>query len=96
MLFLDKVNTVPIINTDFPYEFVQWLSNTVDTLNEVISDVEVGFNLLTAPSYTTTQISSLFTAGSLPDGVILYDNVLNVYVGSISGALVKFSTTAYP
>lgn len=37
---LDKVNTAPIQNDDFSYEFKQWVSNTIDTLNEVISDIE--------------------------------------------------------
>ena len=68
----------------------------VDALNEDINDIEGYFNLLTAMSYTSTEITDMQTAGDLVDGVLLYDSVLNVYVGRISGALVKFTTTPYP
>ncbi len=95
-VFLEKVNTAPIVNDEFSFQFTSWISNTIDTLNETIGDIQNLFNILPAPSYTTTQINALFVAGSLPDGVLLYDNVLNVYVGKISGALVKFTTTPYP
>lgn len=39
-VILDKVNTVPIINDDFTYEFKQWCSNTVDSINEISNDIE--------------------------------------------------------
>ena len=93
---LDKINTVPIINQDFPFELMQWMANLVDTLNIILSNIEYSFNLLTVQSLNTTQINYLFTNNYLSNGVLLYDNVLNVYVGMQSGALVKFTTTAYP
>lgn len=40
MLFLDKVDAAPIANSDFPFDFNQWLAVTVDVLNEVIADIQ--------------------------------------------------------
>lgn len=39
-LFLDRIDAVPISYNDFQYEFNQWLSVLVDTLNEVLMDLE--------------------------------------------------------
>ncbi len=93
-LFFDRVDACPIQNSKFDMEFTQWLSVLVDTLNEDIVDIQGAFNLLQAQSYTSLEITNMAT--SLPNGVLLYDSTLNVYVGKISGALVKFSTTPYP
>jgi hypothetical protein len=37
---LDRINTATVINDDFTFEFTQWVANTVDTLNEIINDIE--------------------------------------------------------
>lgn len=96
-IFLDRIDAAPIANTKdspFPFEFIQWLSVLVDTLNELIIDVQDAFNVLNASPYTSVEIAALDP--DLPDGVLLYDTDLNVYVGKESGALVKFTTTPYP
>lgn len=95
-IFLDRIDAAPILEDDFSFAFGAWCSVLVDTLNELIFDVQNAFNLLQAPQYTTAEINTMFSDGDLLDGVFLYDNVLNVYVGQISGALVKFTTTPYP
>jgi hypothetical protein len=95
-IFLDRIDAAPILEDDFSFAFRAWCGVLVDSINEVINDVQNALNLLQAPQYTTTQINAMFSAGDLVDGVFLYDNVLNVYVGQISGALVKFTTTSYP
>lgn len=95
-LFLDRIDAAPIVNSDFDAQFLQWLWVLVDTLNENINDIQNSFNLLTGPSYTATEIAALNTAGQLSNGVLLYDTTNNVYVGKQNGALVKFTTTAYP
>ncbi len=96
-IFLDRIDAVPIAsNTEFDPQFLQWLWVLVDSLNENISDIQNAFNLLTAMSYTQTQITDMNTAGQLSDGVILYDTTNNLYVGRQSGSLVKFTTAAYP
>ena len=97
-LFLDRIDSAPIINGDFDPQFLQWLWVLVDTLNEDIGDIQNAFNLLSGSGYTAVEINAMQTAvpSQLNDGVLLYDTTNNLYVGRISGALVKFTTTAYP
>lgn len=95
-VFLDRIDAAPIINGDFDPQFLQWLWVLVDSLNSTIEDIQMAFNLLTAIGYTATQIASMESDGLLENGILLYDATNNVYVGKQSGALVKFSTTAYP
>jgi hypothetical protein len=95
-IFLDRIDSVPVINSDIDMQLMQWMAVLVDSLNEDIADIESSFNLLTAQSYTAVEIAALDVAGDLVDGVILYDSTGNVYVGRISGALVKFTTTPWP
>ncbi len=95
-VFLDRVDSAPIVNSDFDAQFLQWLWVLVDTLNENINDIQGAFNLPVAMGYTAVEIASMQSAGDLVNGVLLYDTTNNVYVGKQSGALVKFTTAAYP
>ena len=95
-LSLDRVNSSPLFNEEFSFEFRQWISNTVDTLNEVIGDIESALDVFIAPNYTAAEIATLLANGDLTNGIILYDTTNNVYVGMKSSSLVKFSTTSYP
>jgi hypothetical protein len=95
-LFLDRVDAAPIVSKDFDAQFLQWLWVLVDTLNENINDIQNAFNFLTATNYTAVEIAQMETDGKLGNGILLYDTTNNVYVGKQSGALVKFTTTAYP
>jgi hypothetical protein len=95
-LFLDRIDSAPIVSQDFDPQFLQWLWVLIDTLNEIINDVEESFNFLTAPNLTATQIAAMNTAGDFGNGILLYDTTNNVYVGMQNGALVKFTTAAYP
>lgn len=95
-LFIERLDSVPVFGNDFTYEFNQWLANITDTLNEDIRVIQDSFNILNAPSYTATEVGTLESDGLLSDGVVLYDTTNNVYVGRISGSLVKFTTAAYP
>jgi len=96
MIDLNRLDAVPLFGSSFTFEFNQWLTNIVDTLNETLETVEDGFNILNAPSYTAVKVAQLQSDGELSDGVLLFDTTNTVYVGRISGALVKFTTTAYP
>jgi hypothetical protein len=68
---LNRVNSAPIMNNDFPYEFNQWVFNTIDTLNDdfdAIDNVLVSQTLV--PSSTTSidaETNSLYipSSGSL-------------------------------
>jgi hypothetical protein len=90
------VDSVPALNADLDMQLMQWLAVLVDSLNEDINKIQNSFNLLTAQSYTSAQITTMQGAGNLVDGVLIYDSTLNLYVGRISGSLVKFTTTPYP
>jgi hypothetical protein len=97
-IFLDRVDSSPLQETKFPFEFESWVSNLVDSLNKNLQVIQDALNLynngLIAPSFTTVEIAALDP--DLDDGVILYDSTLNLYVGKISGTLVQFTTAAYP
>jgi hypothetical protein len=95
-IFLDRVDAAPIVNSDFDAQFLQWLWVLVDTLNENLSDIQEALTFLTAQGYTAVQIAQMETDGLLGDGVLLYDTTANVYVGKQNGALVQFTTAAYP
>lgn len=99
-IFLDRVDSSPLQETKFPFEFESWVSNLVDSLNKNLQVIQDALNLynngLITPSFTDVQIAALNISPGLPNGVILYDTVNNKYVGKISGILVSFTTGAYP
>lgn len=95
-IFLDRIDSAPIINSTFDTQFLQWLWVLVDTLNENISDIQAALNLLNASSYTAAEIAQMESDGNLGDGILLYDTTNDVYVGKQNGALVQFTTAAYP
>lgn len=39
-IFLDRVDSVPVQSEDFTFEFEQWLTVTVDSLNETLQIIE--------------------------------------------------------
>ncbi len=95
-IFLDRINAAPLNSEEFSFEFNSWVAVLVDVLNEDLSDIQNLFNLYGGQPYTATEINALFTAGTLANGIFLYDSTNNVYVGMQSGALVKFTTAPYP
>ena len=95
-VFLDRIDAAPIANSEFDMQFLQWLWVLVDSLNENLSDIQTALNFLTAVNYTAIDIAQLEDDGLLGDGVLLYDITANVYVGKQNGALVQFTTIAYP
>ena len=98
--FLDRVDAAPLQNEDFSVPFNAWVANTVDSLNEIITNIQNALNGfdegVIIPALTTAQITAL--AVNAPDGTIWYstDHIPPVYVGKISGSLVQFTTTAFP
>jgi hypothetical protein len=95
-IFLDRIDAAPVLGSQFEYPFATWLAVLVNVLNENIQDIQNAFNLLQARGYTSVEIADMMTAGTILNGMILYDTDLNVYVGMQNGALVKFTTSAYP
>jgi len=57
-------------------------------------------NLITLTANATSTGASTLTFVptdvTITNGILLYDTTNNVYVGMQAGALVKFTTTAYP
>lgn len=39
-VFLDRIDTVPLLEDDFSFAYRQWVANLVDSLNEVINDIQ--------------------------------------------------------
>lgn len=95
-IFLDRIDAAPVLGSQFEYPFATWLAVLVNVLNENIQDIQNAFNLLQARGYTSVEIAAMMMAGTILNGMILYDTTLNVYVGMQNGALVKFTTSAYP
>lgn len=93
---LDRIDSAPIANSDFDYQFLQWIWVLVDTLNENLISLEFAFDLFTVTNYTQAEILAFQAGGQLGNGVILYDTTSNVYVGRQNGSLVKFTTASYP
>lgn len=101
-VFFDKIDAAPLQDEDFSFSFNAWTANTVDSLNEIIDDVQGQFNGVGTPygptRLTQAEIETLDTDGLLDDGVFIYctDHSPPCYVGRISGALVQFTTAAFP
>lgn len=95
-LFLERIDSIPALYSDFDMQILQWLWVLVDTLNTDLDLLQNSFNLLQAPSYSAADIALLNGSGALVNGVVLYDTTNNVYVGKQNGSLVKFTTSSYP
>lgn len=95
-IFFDKVDAAPVQVLDEHSYYINWLSVLVNTINQALESIEEDFNLLTAQSYTDTEISDLLSDGLIDDGVLLYDSTNDLYVGMQAGALVQFTTAPYP
>lgn len=68
MIFLDRIDAVPLAADNFSFEFRAWLAVLVDSLNSIVQTLE---DNLIAPSYTTAQITVL--AVNAQNGSIYYD-----------------------
>jgi flagellar basal body P-ring protein FlgI len=95
-IFIQRVDSVPLQNTNFPFELDQWLANLADSLNTSFEQIQNAFNLLTAQSYTAAQLADTDFTATLSNGIILYDSTNHVYVGKQNGAMVQFDTSPYP
>lgn len=97
-VFIDRIDAAPVLTEEFDYSFTTWLAVLVNVLNENMSDIQNYFNLLTAQSYTQTEILAMQAESPavLDDGVLLYDSTNDLYVGRQAGSLVQFTTSSYP
>ena len=97
-IFIDRIDSAPVLTEEFDYSFTTWLSVLVNVLNENMFDIQNYLNLLTAQSYTQAEIIAMQTSTptQLENGVLLYDTTNDEYVGKQAGSLVKFTTSSYP
>lgn len=65
-LNLDRIDSAPISNSDFPAEFLQWIWVLIDSLNENIADIE-GATLstsiiqpMTVPTPQEVEVNTLY------------------------------------
>jgi len=75
-VFLDRIDSAPMLSDDFSFEFGSWVSILVDTLNEDIADIQA--NIMSTSATTgisqNTEINSSYistnaalTTFQLPD-----------------------------
>ncbi len=105
-LFLDRIDSAPIVDQDFDPQFLQWLWVLIDTLNETIGDIQNAFNYLTAPNFAMLTESVTLTSGSpsftVADGTLynVGNNVIgngipnNTNILSISGNTITLDANA--
>jgi hypothetical protein len=84
-LSLDRIDAAPIAdNKEFDPEFRQWIWTLIDTLNELIIDVENALNALTANNLALLSETVTLSIGSpsftVADGTLY--NVGNPVIGS--------------
>ncbi len=82
---LDRIDTAPIAdNNEFDPEFRQWIWTLIDTLNELIIDVENALNALTANNLALQSETVTLTLGNpsftVADGMLY--NVNNRVIGT--------------
>lgn len=92
--FLDRIDSAPLADDNFSFTFNSWVSVTVDTLNENISDIQNQFNGISdgllLPQKTTAQITALIAMNALPvfsAGTIWFDTTLGKIVVLVTAAV---------
>lgn len=89
-IFLDRIDSAPISDSDFDHQFLQWIWVLVDTLNESILKIQDAINGfddgLVAPSFTTAQITAL--AVTAANGTMWYDSTTNELKAKVNGVVV--------
>ena len=85
-IFLDRIDAVPLGYDDLSFELDSWLSLVPDTLNENFQEIELAFNNLAAPQYTTLEITTL--AVDAPNGALWYDTTTNQLKAKVNGVVV--------
>lgn len=86
-LALDRINSVPLQSDKFSYEFNQWVSNLVDTINNDLSRVESGILSVEVVSGITQQAT--INSTYIPTNILLTD--VRLPVNAPVGARVKIA-----
>ncbi len=86
-ILLDRINSAPLMNNDFPYEFNQWVFNTIDALNENFDSIDnvIISQTLLLPSTVAVDVetNSLYISSSASLTVFQLPVVTAEDIGSI-------------
>jgi hypothetical protein len=74
---LDRIDTAPIADSDFDYQFTQWIWVLIDTLNETLATLENSINLFTANNLALRTETVTLTSG-LPTFTVANGALYNV------------------
>jgi hypothetical protein len=96
IIFIEKIDSAPLDDDDFSFSYNSWLSNTVDTLNEVLARIESQLNGSGLATYTTSMTTAQITANIsqnalpvLPVGSLWFDTTLGkltvLTIAAVSG-----------
>lgn len=85
MLVLDRVDTVPLSDKSFDSQFSQWLSVLVDTLNEIITDIQNSISSVTLLTDVTQvgEINSIYIPSS---ALTSPPTSISLPVGAVAGS----------
>lgn len=96
-VFLERIDSAPLQNENFSFEFYSWVTNFIDTANRTTEEIQNLFNQNFGPQgYTTAQITAM--AVNARDGVFWYctDHVPPCPVMKVNGILVQLVTAPFP
>jgi len=107
-VFLQKVDSPPLSDDDFSFDFMSWISILVDTLNESIDEIQSQLNGLGSATFitrkTSAQITNLISMTAnpvLPVGSLWFDTTINklkvlvtAAVPSVSNGVTETVTSA--
>lgn len=96
-MFIDRINSAPLQNTDFSFEFVSWVSNLVDSLNQNLISIQGNIHIASSLQ-EATQADIIAIAPSVQNGAIWYcvDHVPPCAVLKQNGVLVQLVTAPFP
>lgn len=91
----NKIDNAPLFSVEFSADFEQWLSVTIDILNQFFIDLENGISF---PHKTQAEIIALGALTDTPNGTGWYctDSSPPNIVFKINGSLVQLNTSAFP
>jgi hypothetical protein len=90
-VFLNRINSAPIMSNDFPYEFNQWIFNLIDSLNNNFDNID---NVIVSQSLLPTITSAVdVTTNSLyiPTNAALVTFQLPVVTAEDIGSIVEIT-----
>lgn len=90
-ILLDRVNSAPLFNEEFSFEFRQWVSNTVDTLNEVIGDIESTLISTEVTANTVSAVDAAVNTRYIPTSAALTQYKLPVTTSQEIGSIIEIA-----